>query len=280
MADIRVTSVIETYQRRLNSKPYVPSTTFGRATLGTNGVANKLFLAFLFSDPDVGVQFLKDAGLMISSIMCCKFWSAYRDLEPYGYTHHASTSRSVSFMCAIGLIRARSRARGDIWRHSSIPATAWGFITWPTTCSLRGADPTTWTSLPSSSALLQLQRLNCPSSRSIRYVILRRPTPVQSLPTTRQFGDVHDTTLDMVPSFVVLCATHTTKIPNYSTTSERSLGQLYTHFDVLTSNVSILRVPSTEKVTSQRYDSQPIVAELPRPPAVLSSAPTLFSSNR
>ena len=74
MADIRVTSVIETYQRRLNSKPYVPSTTFGRATLGTNGVANKLFLAFLFSDPDVGVQFLKDAGLMISSIMCCKFW--------------------------------------------------------------------------------------------------------------------------------------------------------------------------------------------------------------
>ena len=41
MADINihVTSVIEAYQRRLNSKPYVPSTTFGGATLGTNANA-------------------------------------------------------------------------------------------------------------------------------------------------------------------------------------------------------------------------------------------------
>jgi hypothetical protein len=46
--DIRVTSAIQTYQRRLNAKPYVPSTTFGRATLGANGVANKLFIASLF----------------------------------------------------------------------------------------------------------------------------------------------------------------------------------------------------------------------------------------
>jgi hypothetical protein len=51
MADIRVTSVIETYQRRLNSRPYFPSTTFGRATLGANDVANKLFLVFLFGNP-------------------------------------------------------------------------------------------------------------------------------------------------------------------------------------------------------------------------------------
>jgi len=49
--DIRVTSVIQTNHRRLNSKPYVPSTTFGHATLGADGVANKLFIASLFSDP-------------------------------------------------------------------------------------------------------------------------------------------------------------------------------------------------------------------------------------
>ena len=55
--DNRVTSVIQIYQQRLNSKPYVPSTTFGRATLSAGGVANKLFIAFLFSDPDFGVQF-------------------------------------------------------------------------------------------------------------------------------------------------------------------------------------------------------------------------------
>jgi len=41
MADIRVTYVIRTYERRLNSKPYVCFTTLGRATLGTNGVPNK-----------------------------------------------------------------------------------------------------------------------------------------------------------------------------------------------------------------------------------------------
>ena len=55
MADIRVTSVIGTFQRRFNSKPYVTSTTFGRATLDVKGVATKLFLAFLSSDPDASV---------------------------------------------------------------------------------------------------------------------------------------------------------------------------------------------------------------------------------
>jgi hypothetical protein len=64
--------VIQIYQQRLNSKTYVPSTTFGRATLGADGVANKLFIAFLFSDPDVGVQLLKDMGLIQSSMVCCK----------------------------------------------------------------------------------------------------------------------------------------------------------------------------------------------------------------
>jgi len=73
MANICVTSVIET---RLNSKLYVPSSTFERATLGANSVVNKLFLAFLFSDPDVGVQFLKDIGLIRSSMVWCKCWSA------------------------------------------------------------------------------------------------------------------------------------------------------------------------------------------------------------
>ena len=72
MADIRVTSIIQIYERRINCKPYVCSTTFGRATLGANGVPNKLFLAFLFSNPDAGVQFLKGAGLIRSSMVCCK----------------------------------------------------------------------------------------------------------------------------------------------------------------------------------------------------------------
>ena len=42
MAYIRVTSAIQTYEWRLNSKAYICSTTFGRATLEANGVPNKL----------------------------------------------------------------------------------------------------------------------------------------------------------------------------------------------------------------------------------------------
>jgi len=80
--DICVTFLIQTYvyERCLSSKLYFSSTTFGRATIGANGVPNKLFLAFLFSDPNVDVQFLKDVGLIRSSGMSCKcgsqiFWN-------------------------------------------------------------------------------------------------------------------------------------------------------------------------------------------------------------
>ena len=71
MAVIRVSSVIRRNERRLNSEPYVCSTTFGRATLGASDVRKKLFLAFLFRDPDVGVL-LEDVGLVRSSMVCCK----------------------------------------------------------------------------------------------------------------------------------------------------------------------------------------------------------------
>jgi hypothetical protein len=69
---MRVTSVIPKYEQRLSSKSYVCSTTFGRATLGANGVFNKLFLAFLFSYPDICIQFLKNVALIRSSMLCCK----------------------------------------------------------------------------------------------------------------------------------------------------------------------------------------------------------------
>jgi hypothetical protein len=72
MADIRVTSVIRKYEWHFLSEPHVCSTTFRRTTLGANDVPNKMFLAFLFSDPDVGVHFSKDVGLIRSSVVCCK----------------------------------------------------------------------------------------------------------------------------------------------------------------------------------------------------------------
>jgi len=63
MTDTRVTSVIATYQQHTTTKQSVPSTTYGRSTLGASGVPNKLFIVFLFSEHDVDVQFLKDVRL-------------------------------------------------------------------------------------------------------------------------------------------------------------------------------------------------------------------------
>jgi len=39
------------------------------------------------------------------------------------------------------------------------------------------------------------------------------------------------------------------------------------------SNISFIRVPSSEKVTSQRYDFQPITAQLPRSIVALTVVP-------
>jgi hypothetical protein len=50
MADMdnRVTSVLQMYQQRVYSEPFVPSSTFGRPKVGANGVANKLFVISSF----------------------------------------------------------------------------------------------------------------------------------------------------------------------------------------------------------------------------------------
>ena len=72
MTDIGVTSIITTYRQRISAKPYVSSATYGRTTMGPSGVPNKMFITFLFSDHDVGVQFLKFVGLYPSSMVCCK----------------------------------------------------------------------------------------------------------------------------------------------------------------------------------------------------------------
>jgi len=67
MMDTHVKSVIESYKRRLHERPYVPSTTFGRATMIADGVVNKLSIAFLFNAPDVDFHFSKDVRIIPSS---------------------------------------------------------------------------------------------------------------------------------------------------------------------------------------------------------------------
>jgi hypothetical protein len=188
MADIRVTSVIETYQRRLNSKPYVPSMTLARATQGTKGVANTLFLAFLFSKPDVGVQFLKDVGLIRSSMVCGKcgnrmpWWVDTNRKEGYRWRCRTITSPSacsvstsirhgswfqesnlnlidVLFLTSIDRLYEHDRehvAAREGFPHSLQPDRGITSFNPPTTWLCRDADPTTWTNAPSSCASLQI----------------------------------------------------------------------------------------------------------------------------
>ena len=58
------------YQQWLITLPSVSATSYGRATLVEEEVANKLFVTFLFSDKNVGIQFLNDVGLLRSSMAC------------------------------------------------------------------------------------------------------------------------------------------------------------------------------------------------------------------
>jgi hypothetical protein len=65
-----IKSVISTYQQRLMEMPYVPQKSYGRASLGDDGEVNKLFLTFIFSNADLGIQFMKDVGLLRSKVPC------------------------------------------------------------------------------------------------------------------------------------------------------------------------------------------------------------------
>jgi hypothetical protein len=62
MAAKNLISVNVTYQRRFSGMPLLSAMTFGCATMGANGVPNQIFLAFLYSNTDVGVPFLEDVG--------------------------------------------------------------------------------------------------------------------------------------------------------------------------------------------------------------------------
>jgi hypothetical protein len=43
---------------------------YGHSAVGINGSVNIVFLAFLFSDLQLGIQFLKDVGLLPSKVSC------------------------------------------------------------------------------------------------------------------------------------------------------------------------------------------------------------------
>lgn len=205
--DTCVISVIQTYLRRLNSKPYVPSTMFGCATLGANGVAIKLFISFLFSDPIVGVQLFKDIGLSTA------VWPALSA----GYKCPGASILIVRTITdgGIGGSYLLPRQSGSVHGFGSVRKFNEGFVN-QVHHSLRSCSH--FLTRPSVSLHTR------PTSRACRNVTPLHPTPQICSVTAKNTSacDEYITTDDVRRLFVVLCASHEAKLSNYSTTFEWS----------------------------------------------------------
>jgi len=66
----QITNIKKDYQDGVRELSYVPNTSFRLDSLGYPGDANKLFLTFLLSDRNIGIQFLKDIRLICSKVQC------------------------------------------------------------------------------------------------------------------------------------------------------------------------------------------------------------------
>ena len=62
--------IISKYQRRIVEMSFVPKRSYSHSAVGINGSVNMVFLTFLFSDKDLGIEFLKDVGLIRSKVLC------------------------------------------------------------------------------------------------------------------------------------------------------------------------------------------------------------------
>jgi transposase-like protein len=65
-----IQQIISEYQQRIVEMPYMPKRPYGHMALGINVGVNMVFFTFLFSDKDLGIQFLKDVGLFHSKVPC------------------------------------------------------------------------------------------------------------------------------------------------------------------------------------------------------------------
>jgi len=138
-----------------------------------------------------------------------------------------STIQSVSFMCVMGHIRTRSRARGGMWRHSSIPTTGWrttssGLLHFCGGVPIRQRRPLNL--LHPYRCKHWQERVTCPQLWSCYYVTRRRPIPhFKRIVTHNRYACGPHSTTDYVGFlFMVLCAPHATAIMYYCTAFWRS----------------------------------------------------------
>ena len=65
-----IQEMITEYEERLRRSSYVPRFSYGRVMLRDDGAPNRCFLMYLFNDESMGIQFLKDIGLLRSKMEC------------------------------------------------------------------------------------------------------------------------------------------------------------------------------------------------------------------
>ena len=62
--------VVTEYEERLRRNNYVPRLSYGRRMVRDDGGPNRYFLMYLFSEPSMAIEFLKDVGLLRSKMRC------------------------------------------------------------------------------------------------------------------------------------------------------------------------------------------------------------------
>jgi hypothetical protein len=63
-------TVVKVYHEEVRKLLYVPKGSLGRSLVGPDGISNKRFLGFLFSDHNRGVKFLQECGLLKRDMFC------------------------------------------------------------------------------------------------------------------------------------------------------------------------------------------------------------------
>ena len=121
----RIGNIIKDYQDRVREVSYVPTTSFRQDSLRYPGDANKLFLTFLFSDRNIGIQYV---GLVRSKVQCnsCGRPVLPREAAASRYSCTRAQSSVASLLPPCYLLRVRTspiylsvlnvkaRCRGDI----------------------------------------------------------------------------------------------------------------------------------------------------------------------
>ena len=108
-----ISNVIKEYQDKLHEMPFVLKPLYQRDLLEYWGEANKTFLTFLFSNSAIGIQFLKDVGLIHCKLECN---SCGRDRR-----HVTSSCWSLEH-CGIWIGISRLRYARAVFRHRATSA--------------------------------------------------------------------------------------------------------------------------------------------------------------